>query len=102
MKDYVNIDINSELDNIQVHSVLSRTLPDFTWRMGDSDMQGGYVSGRSEAGVYIQCWTGESPFALTLSFSGATLDETAQNELLNRIDKEVVPCIGNLTAFNYR
>lgn len=100
MKNFINVDILSELEKIKVHSVLLEYMPDFSWRMGESDMQGGYVSGRNEAGVNIQCWTGETPFAFSISFSNTTLTELEATELVNRITQKVLPHIGEIKAIN--
>lgn len=100
MKNFINVDILSELEKIKVHSVLLEYMPDFSWRMGESDMQGGYVSGRNEAGVNIQCWTGENPFAFTISFSNTTLTELEATELVNRITQKVLPHIGEVKEIN--
>lgn len=75
-------------------------MPDFSWRMGESDMQGGYVSGRNEAGVQIKCWTDENPFAFTISFSNTPLSESDAAELVNRITQNVLPLIGEVKAIN--
>ncbi|MDF3055779.1 MAG: hypothetical protein K0Q74_1686 [Gammaproteobacteria bacterium] len=101
MKNFINVDVVSELDKAKVYSILSECMPDFAWRMGESDMQGGYVSGRNEAGVHIQCWTDENPFAFTISFSNATLNESDANELVNRITKKVLPQIGEVKEKNF-
>jgi hypothetical protein len=100
VKNFINVDVVSELDKAKVHSNLSECMPDFSWRMGESDMQGGYVSGRNEAGVHIQCWTDENPFAFTLSFSNTTLTELEATELVNRITQKVLPHIGEIKAIN--
>lgn len=96
MKNCINVDILSNLNKVEVHSILLVSMPDFSWRMGDSDMQGGYVSGRNEAGIYIQCWTDESPHSFTISFSSASLDEASKATLVNHILQDVLPTIGKV------
>ena len=100
MKNFISVDIVSNLEKIKVHEILLEHMPDFAWRMGESDMQGGYVSGRNEANVHIQCWTGENPFAFTISFSNTTLTELEATELVNRITQKVLPHIGEVKATN--
>lgn len=96
MKSFIDINVHTSLDKIGVHSVLSEFMTDFVWRMGESDMQGGYVSGRNEAGVHIQCWTDENPLSFTISFSNSSLDESSKSELVNLIIQHVLPKIGKI------
>ncbi|PMQ07553.1 hypothetical protein DyAD56_02175 [Dyella sp. AD56] len=97
MKDFISIDVESVLTDSDVLSIVSVALPEFSWRRGDSDAQGTYVSGTDVHGVKIQCWTGETPMAMSVSFRAArTIGEEAKELLANTILREVVPLIGRL------
>lgn len=94
MNDFISIDIESRLSDGDVFAIFSESLPSFTWRRGDSDAQGPYVSGVDSHGVKIQCWTGESPMAMSVSFRAAKVGDEARELLANAILQEVVPRIG--------
>lgn len=97
MKDFLSIDIDSTLLNGDVFVILSDGLPEFSWRQGDSDAQGAYVSGRNPEGVQIQCWTGEAPMQMSVSFRGAKdVPEEARAHLVNRLLADLLPRIGRL------
>ncbi|MGO4502934.1 MULTISPECIES: hypothetical protein [unclassified Dyella] len=94
MNDFISIDIESGLSDGDVFAIFSEALPGFTWRRGDSDAQGPYVSGIDSQGVKIQCWTGESPMAMSVSFRAAKVDDEARELLANTVLEELVPRIG--------
>jgi len=101
MKDFLSIDIDSTLVNGAVFAILSDGLPEFSWRQGDSDAQGTYVSGRNPDGVNIQCWTGEQPMLMSVSFRSAKdFPEEARDHLLSRLLTELIPCIGRVGKFD--
>jgi len=96
MRDFISIDVESVLTDSDVFSIVSEALPGFAWRRGDSDAQGTYVSGTDVHGVRTQCWTGENPMAMSVSFRAArTIGEEAKERLANTILREVVPRMGN-------
>lgn len=97
MRDFISIDVESVLTYSDVFSIVSGALPGFAWRRGDSDSQGTYVSGTDVHGVKIQCWTGEDPMVMSVSFRAArTIGEEAKERLANTILREVVPRMGTL------
>jgi hypothetical protein len=95
MKDFVSIDIESRLSNDDVYLILSSGLSEFSWRRGDSDMQGPYVSGRDANSVTIQCWTGENPMQMSVSFRGVKdVSQSEQEQLIKKLLNDLVPQIG--------
>jgi hypothetical protein len=95
MKDFLSIDIESTLSNDEVFGILSSNLPNIAWKRGDSDSQGTYVSGRQIDGVVIQCWTGEKPVAMTISFRNAAgLNEKTKDDIANVMLTDIAPRIG--------
>jgi len=97
MKDFISIDVESERTDGDVFSIVSEALPGFSWRRGDSDAQGTYVSGMDVQGVRIQCWTGQNPMAMSVSFRSAkAISEETKRLLADAILREVVPRIGRV------
>jgi len=97
MKDFVSVDIDSTLSNDDVFEILSGGLPTFSWRRGDSDVQGLYVSGLDADGVKIQCWTGERPMAMSVSFRSAKgAKDEAKKRLMDQLLNEFLPRIGGV------
>jgi hypothetical protein len=68
MNNFIRIDIDSKLDSKSILEIFLRELPDFTWRLGNSDAQGSYVSGTNSEKIKIQCWTDGNPMAFSMSF----------------------------------
>jgi hypothetical protein len=100
MKDYVRIDINSALKNAKVFEAVSCEFPEFSWRSGDSDAQGEYVSGTNLGGVQIQCWTSENPMVLSISFRNAGPSVNEREEILEKILGNLVPHIGEVVRLD--
>jgi hypothetical protein len=97
MKDFFSVDIESTLSNDDVFEILSGGLPSFLWRRGNSDAQGTYVSGMDSNGVKIQCWTGERPMAVSVSFRGAKgMEEESKEHLANKLLSDLLPSIGDI------
>ncbi|MFY9479399.1 MAG: hypothetical protein WAQ08_17285 [Aquabacterium sp.] len=96
MKDYVRIDIRSDLDQAGWRELLKAALPDFAWRGGDSDAQGPYLTGRRPDGVHIQCWMGEAPAAMAVSFRGAKLSQAAMSSLITTLEQRILPQAGEV------
>jgi hypothetical protein len=48
-------------------ATLKAAIPMATWRSGDSDSQGLYISGAFENGIHVKIWMGEAPVYLTIS-----------------------------------
>ena len=90
MKDFVRIDLTSELNRVDILHVFSRDLPDFTWRTGDSDAMGGYVSGLDESKVQIQIWTDKSPMDLFISFRASKSDLEYRSRVLDRVRQSLL------------
>lgn len=67
MVTFMDFDIQAECSKEDVFHLCQRSMPNMNWRMGESDMAGGYVSG-SQSGVQVKCWTGENLMAFSLSF----------------------------------
>lgn len=100
MKDFVRIDIISTLENAKVFDALSLEFSKFSWRRGDSDAQGEYVSGRNQNKVHIQCWSSENPMILSISFRGSEMDMQEREEILKKIIDNVVPRIGEIARLD--
>jgi hypothetical protein len=100
MKDYVCIDIRSDLDQAGWRELLKAALPDFTWRGGDGDAQGPYLTGRRADGVHIQCWMGEAPATMAVSFRGAKLSLTAMSDLITLLEQRILPKAGEVLSID--
>ena len=96
MTNFMCADISSLLDKTDIFNILSSDLADFKCRMGESDAQGGYVSGTNKNRVRIQCWTGENPMQLTVSFSSTNLNSNEREEILGKIARDIIPRIGEV------
>lgn len=94
MKDFVIMDIVSTLKKIDVFEILTQDLVEFNWAMGESDAQGGYISGRNAQGVTIKFWIDEHPMHLSVSFRSSDLDLKSREEVLEKISRNIIPRIG--------
>lgn len=100
MKDFITYDIESELKQDEVYQKINNKLPDFRWRKGDSDSQGEYISGRDQDGVTIKVWLETNTFSeMSVCFTGVWENHNDRNtkkeQLIERIEKELIPLIGN-------
>jgi hypothetical protein len=68
MNDYIRVNLNSKLTQVQMLQALREILPTFIWRGGDSDTQELYISGKDHQAINIQIWMGEHPFSMSVSF----------------------------------
>jgi hypothetical protein len=96
MKDFVSIDIESQLDRMKVLQVCAQQLPEFSWRTGESDALGGYVTGTNKDHVQIKCFTGESPMELSISFRRARVALDKRKELIGTIVHDIGPAMGTV------
>lgn len=96
MKDYVRIDMQSDFDQAKWRQLLETTMTDFAWRGGDSDAQGPYLTGRRPDGVHIQCWMGEAPAEMAVSFRGAKLNLETMSRLITTLEQSVLPKAGEV------
>jgi hypothetical protein len=97
VKDFLSIDIDSTLSNDDIFEILSNGLPGFLWRRGDSDAQGTYVSGLDANGVKIQCWSGEKPMKVSVSFRSAKgMEEESKESLAKVLLDDLLPSIGGI------
>lgn len=101
MKDFVTYDVRCTLVKQYVLDIVTRNLPDFTWRQGDSDSQGPYISGTNRDDVQIKLWLGESPVSISVSFDDVWIGEPDREDrkgaLIQLIDNAVVPRLGTVT-----
>ena len=72
------IDIVSAMSKEEVFRLCEHSFPGLKWHMGESDMGGGYVTG-IQPGVRLQCWTGENPMSLSLSFMKEVAEEDREH-----------------------
>ena len=98
MSNFISLDIDSPLSPDAARDLIADRLPEFSWRRGDSDAQGPYLSGVSTAGVRIQCWVGENPMAMSISFRSASMDGAAREPALDAILKTLFPGLGTVRA----
>lgn len=101
MKDYVSIDVRpTTKENNKVFESVKLSLTKFSWRTGDSDALGPYISGRDADDITIQIWLGEEPYAMSVSFEGAWPDsadrEIRKQDLLTMITNHVIPNFGEV------
>ena len=99
MKDFITYDIESELTRSNIYNKAISLFPEFEWRKGDNDSQGKYISGRNEKKVEIQLWLGESPFEMSVCFTGVWENDPNRNnkkeQLIEIIETRLIPIIGN-------
>ena len=100
MRDFVSVDLRTHLTQIEVHQRLTLMLPRFTFRMGDSDANGLYVSGIDDEQAQVKVWLGEDSASLTLSLrgwrAGVTNREEAKQLWWDRLTNEVLPSLGEV------
>ena len=99
MKDFITYDIESELKQHDVYQKGKNELSDFKWRMGDSDSQGKYVSGRDHNGVTLKLWLETNTFiAMSVCFTDVWEDcndrEAKKENLIDLIEKKFISSIG--------
>lgn len=104
MKDFVRIDIDSDANDAVAYEYALRALPEFSWRRGDSDQLGPYLSGRNADHVQIKIWLGEKPFDMSISFRNAWLNiperEEKKEALVADILKNLIPSFGNIVKMD--
>jgi hypothetical protein len=93
MKNFISIDLESNLQSNQIVELILKELPQFEWHQGDSDTQGVYVSGKNKEGVQIKFWLDEYPIAASLSFRGMHLDTSNQETVKQQIFHEMIRII---------
>jgi hypothetical protein len=100
MKDYLVFSMNSSLSQDNVFKLMQTALSDFSWKMGDSDAQGLYVSGVRSDGIYLKVWISENPIKLSMSFNESfknSSDEALSKKILfDRVSNDVLPNLGVL------
>lgn len=100
MKDYLVFSMKSDLNQDSVFKLMQTALTDFSWKTGDSDAQGLYVSGARSDGVYLKVWISENPFKLSMSFNESfkiSTDEAVSKKMLfDRVSNDVLPNLGVL------
>ena len=104
IKDFVTYDVHCTLAKQQVLDIVTRKLPDFKWRQGESDAQGPYISGMNSDDVQIKLWLGESTMSITVSFDDVWHGEPDREErkgvLIQSIDNAVVPLLGTVVKID--
>lgn len=93
--------IESSLSHIEVQEICRACFPEFTWKIGFSEYQGDYVSGRQNTVGGIQCWSGENP----MEFSISLLPDVSEVECarLIYIALEIMaPRIGKIVTYKER
>jgi hypothetical protein len=104
MRDFVSADLRTSLSQVEVHERLASLLPHFSFRMGDSDANGLYVSGVDEEQAQLKVWLGEDPATLTLSTRGWRVGVTNRDEakrmLWEQLTRKVLPALGELVRIS--
>jgi hypothetical protein len=104
MKDLITYDIGSKLNAGQVFENVTRALPSFDWRRGDSDAQGPYISGTNDELIQVKLWLGEAPIQMSVSFRRAWPDatdrENRKQQLIESIIKNLIPSIGTIVKMD--
>ena len=98
MKDFILYDIKSELNQSDIYSKLLVLFPDYDWRLGDSDSQGKYISGRDKNNIDIEIWLGDTPIGMTVCFRGVWENsnnrEEEKQKIINLLEKKFIPYLG--------
>ena len=104
MKEYVSIDIQSNKDVATVIGLCNQLLPDYSWKSGDSDAQGPYLSGKNKDSVKIKIWLGEAPYEMSISFQNSWLQsqdkEDKMKNVVSNITNNVIPNFGQVTSID--
>ena len=95
-ENYLTYEIDSALGRREIRDILQEALPEYSWKTGDSDAIGGYVSGRSAERVSIKVWTGQSPHEAAISYRSATSDESSRAEAASQFLDVVASRIGEI------
>lgn len=102
MKDFIRTTISTNLGQEDLHSILSNELPDYVWRMGDSDQQGKYVSGNGLGQILL--WLDDNEVDVSISLRAENIDHPNRNEwkdgLLSKLLNNIFPKIGTLGEVN--
>ncbi len=100
MKDFFSTSIKTNLSQEDIYSIVSKNLPEFSWRMGDSDSQGLFISGNGKNTEQIQLWLDENLVDVTISLRNVKTDDSNRDEwkknLINKILISVLPNIGEI------
>ena len=59
--DYVRFQLDSDLSQMKLYELISNLLPDFYWRVGDSDAIGQYLSGKNSKYIVVKLYLAEQP-----------------------------------------
>lgn len=106
MKSFTIFDVQSNLGQDAVFNLMQNKFQDFSWRRGESEMQGLYVSGSSPDGIHVKIWLSDSPTSLTVSFDDAWSNfadaENLKQKFLNEISLEIIPALGILLKVTER
>ncbi len=94
MTQFLTITITSTLRGEAVCNLIVEAMPNFSWRHGNNDTQGDYVSGASPTGEQIQCWVDNVPMAFTVSFRSSSLDEASREKLIQFVLGDLIPRFG--------
>lgn len=70
MSDFIRLSVKTSLSQCEIFQILVESLPDMSWRMGDSDTQGLYVSGRGACYEQIQIWLDDSVADVSINLRG--------------------------------
>jgi len=106
MRDFISIELRTRLPQVEVHEKLSEALPAFSFRMGDSDANGPYISGIDGEQAQVKVWLGEDPAGLTVSFRGwrpgAPDRDEAKKEIWGTISEVILPRLGEVLRIEER
>lgn len=104
MKEFILADIESNLGDSEIQDLVIKFLPDFTWRSGDSDMQGRYLSGISADSATIKIWMGERPLVLSISFRSVSPNiperESRKAAIIDLVKDQLIPALGKSIKFD--
>lgn len=101
MNSYLAVTLDSALSKENVREVCQELLPEFTWKFGESEYEGTYVSGRRKDVGNIQCWTDDPPVAFTVALL-ATVPDQERREIMDRAKKVVAPRLGRVLKVEER
>lgn len=100
MSDYVRISVKTNLDQREIFQILVECLPDMSWRMGNSDEQGLYVSGLGTFDEQIQLWLNDQSAEISINVRGVVCADQERaiwkSSFVSDVMTRVLPKIGEV------
>jgi hypothetical protein len=100
MAHYWRLKIDSKLDQPAIKNLLSAALPEFVWRMGDSDAIGLYITGLGPAHEMVSLDIEDTLVDVSIDTGRVTHGEAsaASTALVKTLIEAILPSIGRVVS----